>query len=471
MIIRIFETVDITERVIDLSRESATYNNIDGLIAPVRNVVCQNADGALSPNANNGIFSDKAYRNQFLEIFEDTGELIFKGLIEGVDERVDIDGNSTVTIRSRDALGSFLEWPVRAGVQISGIAANAARAAGLNTIQIPSTIPIPQGAFVSTSPAGVPSYQVTGVVIGANQTLTIDRGLESPLTIGQALYFIVPEVTTVPEALRKAFLAPLTFYGLSGLIGSSFSALHTQELAAGRTIWNIARVEQGISLSKYVGKLLSIGGFYLTRGDNGVFELVDKLAYAGESIIDSIDDADILGPVETIDDQSRLYYGMTALYVSGNSVQSLKYDMENGYDPIQVPQYEPGLNSALIEAYGATIPFNPIEISGGSLGSFNFLYATEASAKQHIQKILGYSAYQRIQLRFGVKPFKSGNPDAPIDISFFKKFLLNLTVSENEVYTNEPCVVLAYEKNKDTGEYTGVLVELTNNPAPNLPVA
>lgn len=471
MIIRIFETIDITERVIDLSRESATYNNIDGLIAPIRNVVCQNADGSLSPNANDGIFSDKAYRNQFLEIFDDTGEIVFKGLIEGVDEVVNTDGSSTVTIRSRDALGSFLQWPVRAGTLIAGVTAAAASAAGVNTVQVPNTTTIPSQAFLSPSPAGVPSYQVTAVTPGVNQTLQLDRGLEEGVILSQPLYFIVPEVTTVPEALRKAFLAPLSFYGLSGLIGSSFTELHTQELAAGRTIWNIARLEQNIPLSKYIDKLLTIGGFYLTRGDNGVFELVDKLAYAGEAIVDTLEDADILGPVESPEDESRLYWGMTALYVSGNSVQKLKYDMENGYDPAQTPQYETGLTGALLEKYGASKPFNPIEISGGSLGAFNFLYATEASAKAHIQKILNYFGYQRIQLRFGVKPFKSGNPDAPINITFFKKFLLTLTVNENEVYTNEPCVVLAYEKDKDSGEYRGVLVELTNNPAPNLPVA
>lgn len=471
MIVRVFETIDITDRVVNLSGESAAYNNLDGLIAPVRVVTCQNADGSFSPNAADGIFSDKAYRNQFLEIFEDNGELIFKGLMDAIEESVEVDGTSVVVIKAMDAIGSFLKWPVRAGQIIGGLTANLAKAAGENEIRLSASVVVPVGSFVSTSPVGVPSYQVTAAVVSTHQTLTLDRGLEGALADGADLYVLVPQVTTIPDALYNAFLAPLSFYGLQSLIGESFAAMHAQELAAGRTIWNIARAEQNISLSTYIAKLLTMGGFELTRGDNGVFEIVDNRAYAGELILDELEDADIILPLRSVDDKTKLYWGMTALYVSGNQVAMLKYDVQNGYDPVQVPQFETGLNDDLLDKYGASQPFNPLEIAGGSLSSFNFLYATEASAKAHIQKILNYYAYQRVQLQFGVKPFKSGNPDAPINISFFKKFLLTLTVSENEIYTREPCVVLAYDKNKDTGEYTGVLVELTNNPSPALPVA
>jgi hypothetical protein len=49
MTIRIFETLDITDRVLSLSREQAQWNEYDGLIAPVRSVQVFNSDGLFSP--------------------------------------------------------------------------------------------------------------------------------------------------------------------------------------------------------------------------------------------------------------------------------------------------------------------------------------------------------------------------------------------------------------------------------------
>ncbi|GAB4436348.1 MAG: hypothetical protein OHK0011_19500 [Turneriella sp.] len=472
MRVRIFETIDITERVIDTSQESATWNNIDGLIAPVREIILHNFDGLYSPNAANGIFSDGAYRNQILEVFDDTENLSFKGLIKGVTERVTENGQATVTIRAMDAMGSFLEWPVLAAASISGISTNASRTAGQNTVQIPDTVLIPDNAIVSTSPAFVPSYQVTARTVSSpNQTLTLDRGLEKDLGSGVTLYFSIPQTVTIPKALKDAFYTPLAYYGLTHLIGASFDALDAKEQALGHMIRQFVRREEEIELRHHIGKLLEMGGYNLTRGENGVFELVEKLAYDGEVILDEISDAEILGPVESIDDESRLLFGFSLLYASGNEVKKVDYDLELGYGIGEVPQFEPGLNSTLIEKYGATKVFKPIAASSSTLSGYKYLYANRSTAVYYGLKNLNYAAYGRVQYRIGVKPFISGNPDRPINLSFFKKFLLTMTVNENESYIREPATVLAYQKDRLTGEYSGVIIELTNKPTPGLPVA
>lgn len=472
MRVRIFETLDITERVIDTSEESATWNNLDGLIAPVRTVTLHNYDGLYSPNAVAGVFSDSAYRNQFLEIFDDADNLLFKGLIKGVTEQISEEGQSTVTIRAMDAIGSFLDWPVRASASISGISTNAARTAGQNTIQIPNTVLIPQGAVVSPSSAFVPSYQVTAVTVSPpNQTLTLDRGLEQNLASGVPLYFSVPELVTIPKALKDAFITPLAYYGLTHLIGTSFDALDAKEQAAGRLIRQFVRREEEIDLRSHIGKLLELGGYYLTRGANGVFELVEGLSYKGEALLEEITDSEIIGPVESVDDESRLLFGFSLLYVAGNEVRKVDYDLELGYGVGEVPQFEPGLNATLIEKYGATKVFKPIAAKSATLSGYNYLYNSRDTAVYYGLKALNYAAYGRIQYKLGVKPFKSGDPNKSINLSFFKTFLLTMKVNESEYYEREPAIVLAYEKNKDTGEYTGVVVELTNRPTPNLPVS
>jgi hypothetical protein len=48
--------------------------------------------------------------------------------------------------------------------------------------------------------------------------------------------------------------------------------------------------------------------------------------------------------------------------------------------------------------------------------------------------------------------------------------LLTLTVNENESHVREPVLILAYEEDPETGQYSNVLVELTNKPRPGLPV-
>jgi hypothetical protein len=469
--IRLFETLDISDRVINTSQESATWNNIDGLIAPVRDVVLHNYDGLYSPNATDSIFSDAGYRNKFLELFDDTDNLIFKGLIQGVTERIAENGENTVTIRARDALGSFLEWPVLAAASITGVETNATRTAGQNTLQVPEAIAVPVGAVVSPSPAFVPSYLVTGVAVSSpNQTITLDRGIEQDIGSGVDLYISVPDITTIPKAIKDAFFTPLAYYGLTGLIGTSFDALHTKELALGHTFRQFVRREEEVELRNHIGELLKCGGYNLTRGENGVFEIVEKLAYDGEVILDEITDSEILGPVESIDDESRLLFGFSLLYVDGNSVNKVDYDLELGYGVGEVPQFEPGLNSTLIEKYGAIKVFKPISAASSTLSGYRYLYGNRATAIYYGLKELSYAAYGRVQYRFGVKPFKSGNPDQPINLSFFKKLLLNLTINENETYTREPVTVLAYEKDKETGQYTGVIVELTNKPTPGLTV-
>jgi hypothetical protein len=471
MKVRLFETLDITERVIDTSQESVTWNNIDGLIAPVREVVLHNYDGLYSPNATNSIFSDAGYRNQFLEIFDDTDNLIFKGLIQSVTERIAETGQSTVTIRARDALGSFLDWPVQASAAINVLSTNAARTAGQNTLQLPSTVTVPVGAVVSPYPAFVPSYMVTAVSVSPpNQTLTLDRGLEQNIASGVAVYISVPEITTIPKALKDAFYTPLAYYGLTHLIGASFDALHTKELSQGHTFRQFVRREEDVQLRNHIGDLLKIGGYYLTRGANGVFELVESLAYDGEVIFDEITDSEIIGPVESIDDETRLLFGFSLLYVDGNAVNKVDYDLELGYGVGQSPQFEPGLNSTLIEKYGATKVFKPIAASSSTLSGYRYLYGNRATAVYYGLKELKYSAYRRIQYRFGVKPFRSGNTDQTIELSFFKKLLLTLKISENEEHIREPVTVLAYEKDKETGQYTGVIVELTNKPTPGITV-
>lgn len=64
----------------------------------------------------------------------------------------------------------------------------------------------------------------------------------------------------------------------------------------------------------------------------------------------------------------------------------------------------------------------------------------------------------------------SGNPDAVINLTYFKKMLLTLQVNENESHVREPVLILAYEEDPETGQYSNVLVELTNKPKPGLPV-
>lgn len=471
MRIRLFETLDISDRVIDTSQESATWNNIDGLIAPVREIVLSNFDGLYSPNANNGIFSEGAYRNKFVELFDDIDNLIFKGLIQGVTERIGEDGQNTATIRARDALGSFLDWSIKASDSIDDVATNATRTAGQNTIQVPEGIAVPQGAIISTSPAFVPSYLVSSVSVSSpNQTLTLDRGLEADLGSGVTLYVSVPAITTIPQALADAFFTPLAYYGLTHLIGTSFAALHTKELALGHLIRQFVRREEEVELRNHIGKLLEMGEYRLTRGENGVFEIVDNLLYDGEVILDELTDSEIIGPVESIDDESRLFFGFSLLYASSNEVKKVDYDLELGYGVGEVPQFEPGLNSTLIEKYGAIKVFKPISAVSSTLSGYNYLYADRPSAVYYGFKKLNYAAYGRVQYRFGVKPFVSGKPDAPINLSFFKKFLLTMSINENESYSREPVTVLAYEKDKQTGQYSGVIIELTNKPTPGLTV-
>lgn len=471
MRVRLFEDIDITARVLNIPRESATWNNIDGLIAPVRDVDVLNSDGLYSPNSTNSIFSDDSYRNKFIEIFNDDDNLIYKGLIEDVTQKISEEGQNVVTIHSRDALGSFLNWPVAAGANINGISTNASRTAGQNTLQIPDTVPISAGAVVSTSAAKIPSYEVKSVVTGGgNQLLTLDRGLEQDIASSTPLFFSLPEITTIPKALMDAFYTPLAYYGLTSLLGSSFDALHVQDLANGRTIRNFVRREEGVEMSKHIGKLLEMGSYNLTRSDNGVFEIVDRLAYDGEALLESIEDADIFGAVESIDDKSRLNYAFSMLYLDGAVAKLLEYDLQYGYGVGEVPQFEPGLTADLIEKAGATKPYKPVVWSSSSLSGYNYLYGSLESARYYGLKRLNYSAYKRKSYKINIKPFKSGNPDAPINLSYFKKMLLNLTIDENESYTNEPVIVLAYEKDPETGAYNNVVIELTNKPTPGLPV-
>jgi hypothetical protein len=472
MRVRLFETIDITERVLDTSQESATWNNIDGLIAPVREILLNNFDGLYSPNAINGIFSGDSYRNQIVEIFDDIDNLTFKGLIRSVTERITDTGQAIVTIRAMDALGSFLDWPVHAAASIAGVSTNAARTAGQNTLQVPAALTVPVGAVISTSSTFVPTYQVTAQSIdGGNQTLTLDRGLETDVPTETQLYISVPQSVTIPRAVKDAFYTPLAYYGLTNLIGASFDALDIKEQVQSRYIRQFVRREEDIKLRNHVGKLLELGGYYLTRGENGVFELVEQIAYDGEVLLEEITDSEIVGPVESIDDESRLLYGFSMLYVSGTAVDKVEYDLELGYGVGQNPQYEPGLNSTLIEKYGATRVFKPIEASSSTLSGYKYLYANRDTARYYGLKSLKYNAYRRIQYRMGIKPFMSGNPDRPITLSFFKKFLLTVTINENESYTREPATVLAYEKDKQTGEYRNVIIELTNKPTPGLPIA
>lgn len=471
MTIRIFETLDITDRVLALSREQAQWNDIDGLIAPVRSVQVFNSDGLFSPNGTNSVFSDGAYRNELLEVFDDNGAIKYKGLIQGVTESV-ADGRQIVTIRSRDVMGSFLQWSVQACTKIAGVVTNAASAAGVNTISLPLSPSIATGSIVSPTDAGIPAYRVSSVAVGASQVLTVDRGLESAIGNGDAIFVSVPDAnTTIPKALYDAFYTPLAYYGLESFIGNSFLALHAKEQAAGNTFFQFVRKEEDVKLSAHVGKLLEIGSYQLTRSDSGVFELVENFAYDGEEILEEITDDEICGDFESVDDESRLCFGFSMLYKDGNTVKMIQYDLENGYDPAQVPQFEPGLNLALIEQYGGVKPFRPITYSSTSIAGYNYLFANAASAKYYGLKKLQYNAYRHPQYRLQtIKPFMSGNPSAPINLTYFKKMLLTLNVNGNESHVREPVLILAYEEDPETGQYSNVLVELTNKPRPGLPV-
>ena len=471
MTIRIFETLDITDRVLSLSREQAQWNEYDGLIAPVRSVQVFNSDGLFSPNSTNSVFAGGAYRNQLLEVFDDNGAIKYKGLIRGVSETI-ADGQQIVTIKSQDVMGSFLSWPVKASTSIAGVVTNAASAAGANSLSVPLSPVLSAGCIVSPTAAGIPSYRVSSVTTAGSQTLYLDRGLEAAIGNGDAIYVTVPdEVTTIPKALYDAFYTPLAYYGLEAFIGNSFLALHAKELALGHTFYQFVRAEEDIDLKTHLGKLLEIGSYQLTRNDAGVFELVEDFAYNGEAILDELTDDEICGSVESVDNDSRLCFGFSMLYRDGNNVKLIQYDLENGYDPAQVPQFEPGLNISLIEQYGGVKPFKPITYSSTSIAGYNYLFANEASAKYYGLKRLQYNAYRHPQYRLQtVKPFMSGNPNAPINLTYFKKMLLTLTVNENESHVREPVLILAYEEDPETGQYSNVLVELTNKPKPGLPV-
>lgn len=471
MTIRIFETLDITERVTSLSREQAQWNDIDGLIAPVRSVQVSNSDGLFSPNSSNSIFSDGAYRNELLEVFDDNGAIKYKGLIQAVTEAVS-DGKQVVTIRSRDVMGSFLGWSIKACTKISGVVTDAASVAGVNTLSVPLSPALAAGMIVSPTAAGIPAYRVGSIATGSSQVLSLDRGLEANIASGAALFVSVPDSnTTIPKALYDAFYTPLAYYGLESFIGNSFMALHAKEQALGHNFFQFVREEEDVELRAHVGELLKMGSYQLTRSDSGVFELIEKFAYDGEEILEEITDDEICGDFESVDDESRLCFGFSMLYKDGNTVKMLQYDLENGYDPVQVPQFEPGLNSALIEQYGGVKPFKPIAYSSTTVTGYQYLFTSEASAKYYGLKKLQYDAYRHPQYKLQtVKPFMAGNPSAPINLTYFKKMLLTLQVNENESHVREPVLILAYEEDPETGQYSNVLVELTNKPKPGLPV-
>lgn len=453
--VTILGIIDVTDQVVEKGQESAHFDATN-FIVQSRDILITDSSGALAPFSSDGILSPdrNGWKNQPVEVLDDDGLLEYSGIIQDIEE-VSQDGQTIITLKTLNTLGSLLPFPIEENTKILNFTTDKKHGKGTDQLKITGGIGIlPDICVMSTEQNLVPSFQVVKAEGTPNTTsILLDRGIDSELPNLTPLIFSIPRFDTPATFLKRAFQTALAVIGQSDRLDeSSFDEIIAEQEATDEEIFVYIRKEDNISLGAHVSKLLELGDLLIQEAE-GKLRLIRGFAWDGTHPRRCLDEDIIIEPIIKKRDQARSIFAYNMLFQNGAKIEN-KFRELDATDPA-------------VRDSGAIRPFTPIEPKGINVIGHQYLFDDEATAESFGDRRLLYYKFSRQQIVFNLKPrFPDGQI---INLKQFDVFLLNLRITPFESYINEPIRILSFDKNDNDLRIENVVVELINNPTPGLP--
>lgn len=453
MAVELFGAIDVTDKVFQRGRSNAALNDVAGILAQQRTYLLADNEGENSPFTPFGSLFRNDWRNGTIEETDRDGAEIFTGSINSVETRIDQNGYQTF-IQAREPLGVILKFKVEENdiSTHSGFLVNGTASKGSTSITIDTgTTDIPTGSQVTFEDDLVPRYQIISTSGSPTTSITIDRPLEFEVSDNDAVRISVPTEKTAALAIFDALVSA----GLSSRLGSTFASINTANLASSRLIRMHVRIEDRITLASHIAKLLEFGNLYLTVSTSGIIDIQEGLQWTGTKASNTVTSNEIIPPVRTFYDNSRLIRGYDCLYFDDTT------------DRVRVASGD--VDQTVIDQWAGQDRWQPIDAKSSLAIDYNYLYNSAATADSYGRDRLDYFGVPRIRVNCKLKNFRNKNPLDTISPQLVKEFALTYPVSTVTNFVDEPARVVEFNFDDRSKSYTSVTFELTNNPSPNIP--
>lgn len=452
MSVKLFDLIDITDKVKNTGRTKVSLNDVVGLLSDRRTYELADSDGTLSAFTPNGQLNINDWRNQTITETDPDNESTpkFTGSIFTVGRSID-DRGYTTKIEARSPLAVVLQFVVEENdvATYSGFSVNGNTAIGAQTVALSGgSGSVPVGTQVTFSTDLVPRYEVKAASGSPTSSITLDRPLEIALTNADPVRFSVPVFKTAAGAIFDALnTAGVPIENL----GSSFASINSVRLAAGHTIRMHLRIEDRITTAQHISELLKLGDLYLTTDRNGIINVVEGLAFDGVQAGQTLGENEISAPANLVYDTSRLYQGYDCLYhvASDSSVAIASGDADQYY----------------VDRWAAQARFQPIEARSSLSIDYRYLYNNATTADFYGLRILDYFQVPRVNLQCVVKGFANNNPCERIQASLVEDYNVSLPISSGNNIAFEPAKVIAADYNETT-QQSQLTLQFTNAPLP-----
>lgn len=458
--IKLNETLDVTEHIAPVTSDQANYSDVFGLIAKQREYVLNDPDGRYHPYSSRGYFNRYPWRAMSIKETDENGATVFDGQIYDIEPRDD-GKKRTITLYCRDPLGVKLDWYVDLcdlttydGWQTSGVASAGATTVVLSAIS-GSPADIAVNSVVSFNDEYTPSYLVTAINTGTD-TITLDRALAETVPANTAVNVAVPTLETPAAAIKRA----LTSAGIGDKVDASFDLIDTTDTTASRYFWFFVQPQNKIKLRAFIEQVQEMGDIYISVSATGVIYARRGLAHDGVTIRKTITSSEIIAPLTgPRPDTTRLIYGYDVLYpIPATSVQV------NGVSvPFtgEVRKASNTVDAATLEDSAPTNIWSPVSLGTSDLRDYTILYWNETTALYFGERRLSYFGVARPRVKVGLKRAKSGEPGNRYTIALFDDYELSLPISRGQDMTSQNGVVMGYGYNAQNMRYDFVELELS----------
>lgn len=454
MSVRLFDLVDITNKVKNVGRTRAALNDVVGLLSDQRTYQVADNDGTLSAFTPNGQLFVNQWRNQIItETDEDNPSIPkYTGSIYSVERTIDDSGYTSV-IQARSPLAIVLQFVVEENdiSTYSGYTVNGAQSIGSQTVALTGgTNAVPVGTQVTFTQEIVPRYEVKAATGSPTTSITLDRPLETDVADAVTARFSAPVEKTAARAVYDA----LNTAGVPAEnLGNSFFAIDSARTTANQLIRLHVRIEDKVQTSQHIAKLLELGDLYLSTDVNGIINIREGLAFDGINPGQTLTENEIAAPVRTAYDVTRLLEGYDCLYYNPTDsvVQIASGDVDQFY----------------IDQWANQGRFQPIAAESKLPIDYRYLYNNAATADFYGQQILNYFQVPRITVEAIIKGYRDNNPNDKLQFSLVEDYNISFPISTNNNVAFEPATVVAFEFDEGS-QLSRVKFQLTNAPLPGL---
>lgn len=455
-------SLDATEDTVSATKSNAQLNNVAGILAQVRDYVLRDNVGKYSPFTNRGFFARNQWRNQDITDTNEAGFKIFNGAINSL-ASVRNDFGFTTIVKSREAMGIILEFKVEENdifaqdaltglseFRINNGAGYPAGHTGPITIDAQGATPvadIPAPSLVAFTDSLIPRYQILSLDA---TSITLDRALESILVDDQQLRVHTAVERTGAATMRRSLISA----GLANRLGSSFIEIDAVDSAAGRKLRLFILSTDNITLKSHLALVLELCDLYLTfNPQTGIIDIVRGLDFDGLAITDRVSDDELIGPIETTYDFSKLVFGYDLFFSNGS----------------EIGQAQGQVDESVIDDWANEKVWSPLKPGGSAVMGEKYLYNSGPTADFFGERRLAFYGQPRIIVTSPVKQAFSGNPLDFLNIQLVKAFSVSMKTSRNEFFAEEPARVVGFVYDENNFVYSKVSFMLTNIPTPNIP--